>query len=142
MAAGILETLISAIEANTAAQKDVLAALKGGKTTSSSSASSEDKEDKPKASGTKAAGAKGKAKGPTVDDVAKVFTDYLSVKDKDEREERKKNVRAITAHFGVDRATEIEEGDRQDAIDKLQAFIDGEDPFDGEGGEENEDALV
>lgn len=144
---GSIEKLTAALEANTAIQEKVLAALKGGAATGGAKASTakEDKPaDKPKASG----GAKGggKKKKTTVDDIAAAFGGYLGIKDKDEREERKANVKAIVDYFGVAKATELDPDNYDEALRYLQQYIDGETPdFDGGGGDEggeDDEALV
>ena len=152
---GSIEKLTAALEANTAIQEKVLAALKGGAATGGTKASSAAKEDKPaadkpKASGDKPAADKPKASGgkkkTTVDDIAAAFGGYLGIKDKDEREERKANVKAIVDYFGVAKATELDPDNFDEALRYLQQYIDGETPdFDGgdgdEGGDDDE-ALI
>jgi hypothetical protein len=141
---GSIEKLTAAIEANTAVQEKVLAALKGGASAggAKTSAPKEDKPaDKPKASGAKGGG----KKKTTVDDIAAAFGGYLGIKDKDEREERKANVKAIVDYFGVAKATEIDPDNFDEALKYLQQYIDGETPdFDGGDGDEggDDEALV
>jgi hypothetical protein len=141
---GSIEKLTAAIEANTAVQEKVLAALKGGASAggAKASAAKEDKPaDKPKASGAKGGG----KKKTTVDDIAAAFGGYLGIKDKDEREERKANVKAIVDYFGVAKATEIDPDNFDEALKYLQQYIDGETPdFDGGDGDEggDDEALV
>ena len=87
---GSIEKLTAALEANTAIQEKVLAALKGGAATGGTKASSAAKEDKPAADKPKASGGKaGGKKKTTVDDIAAAFGGYLGIKDKDEREVRR-----------------------------------------------------
>ena len=81
-----------------------------------------------------------------VDDIAAAFGGYLGIKDKDEREVRKANVKAIVDYFGVAKATELDADNYDEALRYLQQYIDGETPdFDGgdgdEGGDDDE-ALV
>ena len=135
---GSIEALTAAIEANTEIQKKVLAALSSGKPAAAAAAG------KPAAG---AAAVKPKAAGKkktTVEDVAAAFSGYLGIKDKDEREVRKGNVKAIVDYFGVAKATELDPSNYDEALKYLQQYIDGEEPdFDGgAGGEEDEGALV
>ena len=144
---GSIEKLTAALEANTAIQEKVLAALKGGAATGGTKASSAAKEDKPAADKPKASGGKaGGKKKTTVDDIAAAFGGYLGIKDKDEREVRKANVKAIVDYFGVAKATELDPDNFDEALRYLQQYIDGETPdFDGgdgdEGGDDDE-ALI
>ena len=143
---GSIEKLTAALEANTAIQEKVLAALKGGAATGGTEASSAAKEDKPAADKPKASGGKaGGKKKTTVDDIAAAFGGYLGIKDKDEREVRKANVKAIVDYFGVAKATEIDPDNFDEALKYLQQYIDGETPdFDGGDGDEggDDEALV
>lgn len=70
---------------------------------------------------------KSKKKAPGTADVRKAFGGFMSVEDEDEREERKAFVIDMLAHFDVKKATEIEEDDRQKAID----FVENESVFEG-----------
>lgn len=142
---GTIEALTAALEANTAIQTKVLAALqKGG---SAGAAASSDKGGVGNAAGgTKPASkpAAGKPKKKTVEDIAAAFSGYLGIKDKDEREVRKTNVKAIVDYFGAAKATEIPEESFEEALGYLQQYIDGETPEFAGGGDEGEDegALV
>src|SRR5690606_7020508 len=62
---------------------------------------------------------------PSLEDVRKVFGDYLSVDDADERRERADNVKAILNELGVEKATLIEEGDRAKAIEWVHMLQNG-----------------
>lgn len=137
---GAMEKLTAALEANTAIQEKMLAALKGGGG-AKAAAAEKPAADKPAAAKPKAAGGKKKT---SVDDVAAAFGAYLGIKDADERAERKANVKAIVDYFGAAKATEIDPDNFDEALKYLQQYIDGETPdFDG-GGEEggDDDALV
>lgn len=139
---GSIEKLTAAIEANTAVQEKVLAALKGGAKASTASAKEE-----PKAKAEPKAKTKPSSKKKTtVEDIAKAFGEYLGIKDKDEREERKGHVKAIVEYFNVAKATEIDPENFDEALEYLQQYIDGQTPeFDG-GDEDDEsdgdEALV
>lgn len=129
---GSIEKLTAALEANTAAINKMIE-MSGGKPAAGAKASTAAK---PKASG----GAKGGGKKTTVDDLAAAFGGYLGIKDKDEREVRKANVKAIVDYFGVAKATELDADNYDEALRYLQQYIDGETPdFDGGDGDE---ALV
>lgn len=138
---GAIEALTAALEANTAIQTKVLAALtsKGGAAASGTKAATDEKTkpagDKPKAAGGK--------KKTTVEDIAAAFGGYLGIKDKDEREVRKANVKAIVDYFGAAKATEIPAESYDEALGYLQQYIDGETPeFAGGGEDEGEGDLV
>lgn len=143
---GSIEKLTAALEANTAAINKMIE-MSGGKPAAGAKASTAAKEDKTesKPAGAKA-GAKAGGKKTTVDDIAAAFGGYLGIKDKDEREVRKANVKAIVDYFGVAKATELDADNYDEALRYLQQYIDGETPdFDGgdgdEGGDDDE-ALV
>lgn len=130
---GALEKLTAAIEENTATLKAFLTS--GAKSAATAAAA------KPVAAVAKPA-AKGGKKKTGVEDIAKAFGDYLSIKDKDERDARKANVKAIVEYFGAAKATEIDPDNFDEALRYLQQYIDGETPdFDGSGGGED-DALI
>lgn len=123
-----IQKLTAAIEANTKA-------LTGGEAPAKAAG-------KPAAKPAgKPAGKPAAKKGPTVDDIADKFGEYMKTGDKDEREEAKTNVKAIVAHFGVSRLTEIDPENFQQALDFLDQFKAGENPFEDEE-EENEEDLM
>lgn len=117
--------LTEAVEANTAALTGGAAKPSGTKPAS-----------KP-AAGKKPAG---KAKGPSPDDLAQAFGEYLKTGGSDERAEAKANVKKIIDHFGVDRITNLDAENYQEALDLLAQFKDGEDPL-GDGEEEEGDLM-
>lgn len=138
---GSIEKLTAALEANTAIQEKVLAALQGGKAASAKTETKAAPKTESKPAGTKAGG----KKKTSVEDVAEAFGGYLGVKDKAEREERKANVKSIVEYFGVNKATEIDPDSFDEALGYLQQYIDGETPeFDGapDAGGEDDDTLV
>ena len=154
---GSIEKLTAALEANTAAINKMIE-MSGGKPAAGAKASTAAKEDKTeskpakedktesKPAGAKAGAKAGGKKKTTVDDIAAAFGGYLGIKDKDEREVRKANVKAIVDYFGVAKATELDADNYDEALRYLQQYIDGETPdFDGgdgdEGGDDDE-ALV
>ncbi len=143
---GSIEALTAALEANTAIQTKVLAAL-SGKAAGGAAAGAAAGKPAAAAAG-KPAGkpAAGKPKKTTVEDIAAAFGGYLGIKDKDEREVRKGNVKAIVDYFGVAKATELDPTNYDEALAYLQQYIDGEEPdFDGGAGgegDEDEGALV
>ena len=144
---GSIEKLTAALEANTAAINKMIE-MSGGKPAAGAKASTAAKEDKTesKPAGAKAGAKAGGKKKTTVDDIAAAFGGYLGIKDKDEREVRKANVKAIVDYFGVAKATELDPGNFDEALRYLQQYIDGETPdFDGgdgdEGGDDDE-ALI
>jgi hypothetical protein len=80
---------------------------------------------------------------PSVDDVRASFAAYLSVDDADEKAARKAMVKKILAKSGVDKATEIPEGDRAQAIVWVKALQAGEDvaALNDEEAEEEDDLV-
>lgn len=80
------------------------------------------------------------AKGPTLDTIKKRFGEYLGIEDKAERKERITHVSAIVSHFGVAKASDLEEENWVEALDLLAQYEAGEDPFSESDGED--DALV
>ncbi len=136
-----IENLTAALEANTAIQQKILAALQRGQGTGpTTNAAGAAGAKAGAAAGAKAGAGKAAPKKKTVEDVAEAFTAYLKIKDADEREARKANVKAIVSHYGAAKATEIEPENFDEALGFLQQFIDGEDPF--AGGEAGEGDLV
>ena len=138
---GAMEKLTAALEANTAAINKMIS-MSGGKPATAAKTEAKEEAAPKKAAGAKAGG----KKKTTVDDIATAFGGYLGIKDKDEREVRKGNVKAIVDYFGVAKATELDPSNYDEALKYLQQYIDGEEPdFDGGGdgeGEEDEGALV
>lgn len=109
------------------------------------------KEDKPaaKTEKTEKPSAKGgKPKKLTEEDVRKAFGAYLSVEDKEERADRKAFVVEMLDHLKAEKATEIAEEDREQALQWLKDKEAGkkvsfsDDEADDEGDEEDEDDLV
>lgn len=129
-----IEALTAAVEANTAA-------LLGGEAPAEKAPA---KKAPAKAPAKKAPAKKPAAKkGPTADDIAKQFGEYLKTGDEDEREAAKANVKAIISHMETDRITNLDPEQYQDALDYLDAFKNGDDPFgDGEEEEEDDDGLM
>jgi hypothetical protein len=133
---GAIEKLTAALEANTAALNAIIASG-GGKPAAARPT------EKPAAAAAKPAAKPAGKKKTTVDDIANAFGEYLKIKDKDERDARKANVKAIVDYFGAAKATEIDADNFDEALRYLQQYIDGETPdFDGAGGGEEEGDLV
>lgn len=90
-----------------------------------------------------AAGTKPKPKptGPTLETMQERFGAYMAIQDKTVRAQRKDHVLAIAGHFNADRATNIAAEHRQAALDMLDVYEAGKDPFateedgDEDGGE-------
>ena len=132
---------------NTAALKANTAALLGK---AAPAASASDKminkaaADKVAKDETKAAPAK--TKKITLDSIKEAFGGYLAVEDKKVRKERIGHVQAIVDHFGVSKASELEEDNWVEALGYLKQYQAGETPnFSAEdGGDEGDgdDALV
>jgi hypothetical protein len=58
-----------------------------------------------------------KAKVPTEDDIRKVFGEFMRVDDEEDREKRKTFVKNVLKEYGVAKATDLKDEDRQSAID-------------------------
>ena len=112
-----LERLTKALEENTAVQKAVLDTLQGK--TAKASAPDTAKKEEPKAEPKKAEAKKSEKaskKAATLDDIRETFGAFLGVDDEDVRKARKDFVKAMLAHFYVEKAAEISEDDRALAI--------------------------
>lgn len=123
-----LKELTEAVKENTAVQAGILQTIKKG---SGAAAPAADKADKPAAAAKATKPAAAKATKPaaiTIDKLRKVFTDFLGVPDKALRAERRDQVAAICEHFGVDRATAIEEENWAEAIKAVKAYESGGTP--------------
>ena len=70
-----------------------------------------------------------KAKVPTAKELSTATTNWLEVDDEDEYERRKGIVRKIVAKFDAAKMSEVEEGDRAEALELLNQAIDGKNPF-------------
>lgn len=81
-----------------------------------------------------------KSKGETtVEDVTEKVTTYLKTGSKAERKERKGHVKAILDHYEADRFTNIDPENFDEALGFLAQFEEGEDPFGGDGAEEEDE---
>lgn len=140
----LLKEHVAALNANTEALNKLIASggskpAASGKATSTSAKSS---------SGTKSTASSAKttkSKGETtVEDVSERVTGYLKTGSKAEREDRKGHVKAIIDHYGAERFTTIDPENFDEALGFLKAFEDGEDPFAGDGGDEDgeDEAMV
>lgn len=82
-------------------------------------------------------------KALTVEALQERFGTYLKQKDVAVRDEHIANVTAIKDYFGVDRITNADPTQWQEALDLLSAYERGEDPFaTDEGSEDAGEALV
>ena len=70
-----------------------------------------------------------KPKVPTAKELSTATTNWLEVDDEDEYERRKGIVRKIVAKFDAAKMSEVEEGDRAEALELLNQAIDGKNPF-------------
>ncbi|MCQ9146110.1 hypothetical protein [Ochrobactrum sp. BTU2] len=131
--------LREAIKENSELLKFLTSAAKGGlgdkAAAAKSSAKGDDKpkaEDKPKAASRSRASSK-KEKVPSAKEMGEATTEFLDVDNEAEYKDRRALVVDIVGHFGVKKMSEIEEGDRQKALDMLETYKAGEDPFEGLG---------
>ena len=134
-------SLEEALAANTAAIKELTAAMKGGKVSAADKAI---EAEAARATGAKAKPAAAKAKKVTLDTIKERFGGYLGIEDKAERKARIANVQAIVDHFGVAKASELEEENWAEALAFLKQYEDGEEPDFGDAGDGGDDdgALV
>lgn len=79
---------------------------------------------------------------PSVDDLRGAFGTYLGVEGVAERETRKGYVKKILAHFSVEKATDIAEGDRAQAIAWVQSLGAGTVPAELADPAEEEPSLI
>ena len=70
-----------------------------------------------------------KPKVPTAKELSTATTNWLEVDDEDEYERRKSIVKKIVAKFDAAKMSEVEEGDRAEALELLNQAIDGKNPF-------------
>lgn len=70
-----------------------------------------------------------KPKVPTAKELSTATTNWLEVDDEDEYERRKGIVKKIVAKFNAAKMSEVEEGDRAEALELLNQAIDGKNPF-------------
>ena len=132
-----IEKLTAAVEANTAALK-----AGGGKVTAATAADKAIEAEAKRAAGAKKPAA---AKKVTLDTIKERFGGYLGIEDKAERKQRIANVQAIVDHFGVSKASELEEENWAEALAFLKQYEDGEEPDfggDDDGDDDGDGALV
>lgn len=70
-----------------------------------------------------------KPKVPTAKELSTATTNWLEVDDEDEYERRKGIVKKIVAKFDAAKMSEVEEGDRAEALELLNQAIDGKNSF-------------
>ncbi|MEN3144581.1 hypothetical protein ABDF71_21565 [Ochrobactrum sp. WV_118_8] len=68
-------------------------------------------------------------KAPSAKDMSEATTNFLDVDDEGEYKDRRDLVKQIVDKFGVKKMSEIEEEDRQTALDFLDTYKNGDDPF-------------
>lgn len=134
----LLARVADALEANTTAMHALMKDSAGTKPASTGAKPAAKPAAKPTAKTTAKKGA------TSVEDVTDKVTAYLKTGTKAEREERKGQVKQIIEHFDVDRFTNIDPENFDEALGFLEAFEAGDDPFGGDGAEEgeDEDAMV
>ena len=127
-----LEDLADAVRENTEVLKSMTAAAKAS-TAGAGRSSSKDKDkddgdgDGEKAKPTRSRSSKPKV--PTAKELGAKTSAYLEVDDEDEYERRKGIVKKIVAKFDAAKMSEVEEGDRAEALELLNQAIDGKNPF-------------
>lgn len=120
-----LAEVAEALRENSELLKGLTASAKTGaaKTTAKDKDEGEGDGDKPKRTRTT------KPKVPTAKELSTATTNWLEVDDEDEYERRKGIVKKIVAKFDAAKMSEVEEGDRAEALDLLNQAIDGKNPF-------------
>ena len=86
-------------------------------------------EDAPKPRATRGAAKLKAEKTPAEKDMADATVKFLEVDGDEEYEARRGLVKKIVAKFGVKKMSEIAEGERKGALDMLEAYKAGDDPF-------------
>lgn len=110
---------------------------KAEKPAAKATSTKEEKDEKP-ASRSRASSSAKKTKAPTAKDMSEATTKFLDVDDEAEYKDRRELVMQIVDKYGVKKMSEIEEDDRQVALDMLEAWKAGDDPFAGEGGKDDD----
>lgn len=146
-------SLEAALQENTAALKQVAALLEqnnAGRAEALAAAQALKADAEPKKRGRPAKDDKAAAPKPENyagdEGIAKVraaFGAYLGVDDADERETRKGFVRKILERFGVEKATEIAEADRPQAVEWVNTLAKGENvpELADDSGDDDDDML-
>lgn len=134
-------SLEEALAANTAAIKEQTAFLKSLQGKGGDAAAGAGKAAAGKPAGGKPAG----AKKVTLDTIKERFGAFLGIEDKKKRAKRIEQVGAMMEHFGVERATLLEEEQWKEALGYLDQLEAGETPDymnEGDEGGDEGDALV
>src|SRR5688500_2456439 len=126
-----LAALTAAVEENTATLKAGLKMSNSGAAPKAAAAAAS-----PKPTAAKPAAAKSKV--PTNEELKESFSGYLAAKGP-AKEIAKTNVRAILAHYGVEKASEIPEENRAEALTFVEQFKRGETPNFMNEGENGDD---
>jgi len=136
----LLTRVAEALEANTDAMHSLMKDSAGSKPASKPAASTKAADKPASKPAAKPASRTTKSKGETtVEDVTEKVTTYLKTGSKAEREERKGHVKAILDHYEADRFTNIDPENFDEALGFLAQFEEGEDPFGGDGAEEEDE---
>lgn len=138
-------SLEEALRENTEALKANTAALlkTGGGKASAADAAIEKEATRAAAAKPAAAGKKpAAAKKTTLDTIKERFGGYLGIEDKAERKNRIAQVQQIVDHFGVAKASELDEANWDEALAFLKQFEDGEEPDFGDEGGGDDESLI
>lgn len=111
---------------------------KAEKPAAKATAAKEEKDEKPASRSRASSSSSKKTKAPTAKDMSEATTKFLDVDDEPEYKDRRELVMQIVEKYGVKKMSEIEEDDRQTALDMLEAWKAGDDPFAGEGGKDDD----
>lgn len=82
-----------------------------------------------------------KPTGPTLETIQERFGAYMSITDKAVRAERKQHVLNIAGKFGADRATAVAPKHFEEALDLLDQYEEGKDPFAEDSGDGDDEGA-
>lgn len=140
--AAILE-LVAAVKENTEELKFLTSAARDGATKNASRASTKPAEDGEKTSTRSRGGSRStKEKVPSVKEISEATKAFLDVNEEDEYEDRKDIVKRIVEKFKAKKMSEIDDAHRAEAMRMLKIAQAGDDPFEGEGGKDEDDDLA
>lgn len=81
-------------------------------------------------------------KAPTEAQMVEATKTFLDVEEEDEFQDRRSLVKKIVGHYGVDKMSQIAEESRQEALNMLEAYKAGDDPFPAKRSKRDEDDMA
>lgn len=135
-----LAKLTAAIEENTEELKFLTSAARAGQTAQKDkpapkAAATEEAEKPARATSSRSR----KEKAPTVKEISDATKAFLDVDDETEYEERADIVKRIVKKYKAKKMSEIDDANRAEAMKMLEVAKNGDDPFEGEGGDDEND---